>query len=195
MNESIAMHANPKTSPSIWQAARQQKAFRQLMQAFAYPGRTLPLAEVGEDTTLLLLATLVDGGCRLADPQQQLNQDDLQRLGVTRSASDAADYLLCQGTRPLEAEPRLGTLENPEQGATIVLQVASLAQGSSLTLSGPGIRDRHHLQVSGVDPDWWIRREAWNAHFPLGVDMILVSEEAVIALPRTTTLRYTKGAR
>ncbi|CAM5539507.1 hypothetical protein TMEC54S_00030 [Thauera mechernichensis] len=193
MNETKAMAARHHAAGSVWLPARQQTAFRQLMTAFSYPGRVLPLAGDGESASMLVVATLIDGACSLADPNGQLAGDDLRRMGTRMGSVETADFVLASGMRVVNAPPRLGSLENPEQGATIVLAVAALGTGATLSLHGPGINGEQLLHVSGVDPAWWTQRAEWNTHFPLGVDFILVSQHAVAALPRTTRITL-KGA-
>ena len=190
MNETGMAAAPADAASRIWQAPRQQTAFRQLMTAFSYPGRVVPLADGTESAPMLVLTTLVDSACALADPQHALSGDDLRRLGVRSTSVEAAEFVLADGKRLLEATPRLGSLENPEQGATVVLRVGRFSEGAQLRLTGPGIQHEQVLQVSGIDPGWWKQRAEWNAHFPLGVDLILVSGHEVTVLPRTTHITF-----
>ncbi|MDZ7584055.1 MAG: phosphonate C-P lyase system protein PhnH [Thiobacillus sp.] len=193
MNETLIPAAPADAALRIWQPSRQQAAFRQLMTAFSYPGRVVPLAGCAESALMLVLGTLVDNACALADPNHALSGDDLRRLGARSASVDAADFVLADGKRLLEAMPRLGSLENPEQGATLVLRVGRFGEGAQLRLSGPGIQHEQVLQVSGVDPAWWTQRVEWNSHFPLGVDLILVTGHEVAVMPRTTRINF-KGA-
>jgi len=193
MNETLMAAAPTEAAWRIWQAPRQQTAFRQLMTAFSYPGRVVPLADGAESALMLVLATLGDSACALADPQHALTGDDLRRLGVRSASVEAAEFVLTDGNRLLEATPRLGSLENPEQGATVVMRVSRFGEGAQLRLTGPGIQHEQVLQVGGIDPGWWKQRAEWNAHFPLGVDLILVSGREVAVLPRTTHINF-KGA-
>lgn len=193
MSDTWTLTAGAEAAWDVWQPSRQQKAFRQLMTAFSYPGRVLPLAAEGESALMLVLATLVDGACSLADPQHRLSDDDLRRLGARTASMETADFVLAGGERLLKATPRLGSLENPDKGSTVVLYATELGAGAALHLQGPGIADEQLVQVSGIDPHWWMQRADWNSHFPLGVDFILVSRHEVVALPRTTLVTL-KGA-
>ncbi|MBS3998055.1 MAG: phosphonate C-P lyase system protein PhnH [Hydrogenophaga sp.] len=169
-----------------WLPARQQQVFRRLMTAFSYPGRVQSLEGAEGNAMRLILGTLVDGACTLSDIHHLLERDDRRRLGARMCSLEVADFILAPGTQVLEGTPRLGSLENPEQGATVVLAVSALGTGVCLNLQGPGISGKQPLRVSGVDPAWWTQRAEWNAHFPMGVDFVLVSDNAVAALPRTT---------
>lgn len=194
MNETLIPETEANAALRIWQPSRQQTAFRQLMTAFSYPGRLVPLADGGESALMLVLATLVDSACSVADPLHRLSGDDLRRLGARLASTETADFVLADGQRLLEAAPRLGSLENPEQGATVVLRVTAFGEGAQMRLTGPGIQHEQMLQVGGIDPGWWKQRAEWNGHFPLGVDLILVTKREVAVLPRTTHINF-KGAR
>jgi alpha-D-ribose 1-methylphosphonate 5-triphosphate synthase subunit PhnH len=79
-----------------------------------------------------------------------------------------------------------GTLEYPDRSTTIVMQVASLAAGAELVLSGPGISGRHPVRIAGLPADLTERLAANRRLFPRGVDLLLVCGAEVMALPRTT---------
>lgn len=181
--------SEPSRSPLwAWHPPRQQRAFRVLMNAFAYPGRVLPLADPGENAQALLLATLLDGATTLADASATLRDDDWRRLGAQRASTETAAFVLTSGCTPLGTTPALGSLENPEHGATLIVQADALGEGGALRLRGPGIPGQTSLQVRGIDPRWWSDRAQWNAGFPLGVDMVVVAGAHVVALPRTTRI-------
>lgn len=193
MNEPMTLCEKPEATGHVWQPSRQQSAYRQLMTAFSYPGRVVPLTSGAESARMLVLTTLVDSACTLADPQRTLSQDALRRLGSRAVSVETAEFVLVDGQRLLEAAPRLGSLESPEQGATVVMRVSGFGAGGDLYLAGPGIQREQVLRVEGIDPGWWDRRSDWNSHFPLGVDFILVAAHEVAVLPRTTRILF-KGA-
>lgn len=178
---------------SDWTPALQQAAFRQIMNCFAYPGRVGVLETEAEHALPLLLATLVDREVSLADPQALLDEDEQRRLGAHLASPEKAQFVIYAGQCPPDFVPALGSLENPEQGATLILIAESLATGASLHLTGPGIPDKAAVSIQGVDPAWWQKRERWNSGFPMGVDMIVVAGRQVLGLPRTTRLTA-KGA-
>lgn len=87
----------------------------------------------------------------------------------------------------------LGTPEYPDRSTTIVLQVASLSEGPTYELTGPGIDGVTTLRAAIGVPDL-IDRLAENARrFPRGIDLLLVSGESIVALPRTTHLVAREG--
>ena len=167
-----------------WSAPRQQTVFRQLLSAFSFPGRIETLTE--GDALTQTLATLVDREATLADPQNLLNDLTRQRLQARMTGPERAQFIVADGSSSLIFEPNLGTLESPEHGATILLKVATLGRGATWQLTGPGIAATQALAIAGLDPAWLAHRQVWNEGFPLGVDLILIDANSVVALPRTT---------
>jgi len=179
-------NAPQPTLSAIWQTDTQQRAFRQIMQAFAHPG----IVETLSDSAMLLtLATLLDGATTLADPDGLVSASDWVRLEAASATPDSAHFVLANGgTAPVIA-PCLGTLESPEGGATLLLAVQALGSGTHFLLSGPGIPDTREVAVQGLHPAWISARDGWNGAFPLGVDMLLLVDDQIVALPRTTQLK------
>jgi alpha-D-ribose 1-methylphosphonate 5-triphosphate synthase subunit PhnH len=78
-----------------------------------------------------------------------------------------------------------GTLEYPDRSTTLVLQVVRFGAGDALALSGPGIQETTNFSAQPLPPDFRARLIANREGFPRGVDLILVSPDAVAALPRS----------
>lgn len=180
------MHEATSHDLQAWVPQRQQGVFRQLMRAFSYPGRIETLA--GEAVLTQTLATLVDSEVTLADPQHLIDALTRQRLQTRMAGAERAQFIVADGSLPPAFEPSLGTLESPELGATILLQVAKLGEGAAWQLTGPGIAASQSLAIAGLDPAWIARRRCWNEGFPLGVDLLLIDRSRVLALPRTTSI-------
>jgi alpha-D-ribose 1-methylphosphonate 5-triphosphate synthase subunit PhnH len=82
----------------------------------------------------------------------------------------------------------LGTDEYPDRSTTLILQVESLTEGPSFDLSGPGI-DRTAVLRATIKPLELFERLAVNVTlFPRGIDLVLVADDAIVAIPRTTRL-------
>ncbi len=79
----------------------------------------------------------------------------------------------------------LGQPDYPDRSTTIVLQLDSLRSGPELLLQGPGIRGRQSLRASPLPQDIRTRLIANRELFPRGVDLILVADQEVAALPRS----------
>jgi alpha-D-ribose 1-methylphosphonate 5-triphosphate synthase subunit PhnH len=81
-----------------------------------------------------------------------------------------------------------GTNEYPDRSTTLIVQVESLTQGREYRLSGPGI-DGSALLRATIAPKDLFDRLAINATlFPRGIDVVLVADDAIVAIPRTTRL-------
>lgn len=182
---------------SIWQPATQQNLFRQVLNVMAQPGTLGDLsAQLGKTSAALgILATLSDGTISLADPHHLIRNSDWRFLEATAASPESASYIICDGRQAPNFNPRLGTLESPEFGATFVIVVEALGRGElELTLSGPGVEGQSRLLCAGLNPEWIKAREKWNAAFPMGVDLILTDATRVMAIPRTTRIEFHEGS-
>lgn len=177
------------TIEALFLPSTQQKLFRRLLDAMARPGSLREAADLAGTGAVAraVLAVLVDGEVTLADAPGWLPESDWPLLEARKAAPEQADFVLCDGARAPDFEPRLGDLANPERGATLILTVAELGRGPlALELTGPGIETARTLALSGLHPAWLKAREVWDAAFPLGVDWILADAQRFAALPRTS---------
>src|SRR5688572_1234563 len=87
----------------------------------------------------------------------------------------------------------LGTSEYPDRSTTVIIQVDSLVSGRSFELHGPGIDGVATLQASIKPFDLFERLRVNEALFPRGIDVVLVADDAVVAIPRTTRV-VSKGS-
>lgn len=81
-----------------------------------------------------------------------------------------------------------GRQDYPDRSTTLILEVESFDAGTSLTLSGPGIRESETLAPAPLPPRFLAQWAENNARFPRGVDLILAGPEGFAALPRTTRI-------
>ncbi|MES9947224.1 MAG: phosphonate C-P lyase system protein PhnH [Candidatus Thiodiazotropha sp.] len=173
---------------AIWTPNTQQQNYRALLEAMSRPGKVnVIMQETRDQTYTAILATLLDAEVSLADPDGLLDETTWPMLQANSAKPQEADYVLCSGDRPPSFQPKLGSLPSPEQSATLIIKVDSLSQGEmNLLLSGPGVDGTTRCAITGLDPDWFIKRVSWVSAFPLGVDLLLVDDTSVLALPRTT---------
>lgn len=81
-----------------------------------------------------------------------------------------------------------GTLENPDQSATILLEVERLSTDKQLAFTGPGIQENVYVEIEGHE-HWLVARAEKNREYPLGVDLILMdSNSKLMCIPRTTRI-------
>jgi alpha-D-ribose 1-methylphosphonate 5-triphosphate synthase subunit PhnH len=178
-----------------------QSTFRSVMEAMARPGSLQRVtADVGATPGMMPAAaaialTLFDHDTPIwLDPQ-------LAATGVTEwlkfhtgapatAESAEASFALVTDGASLPALERfaLGSSEYPDRSTTVILQVESLSEGRAYELRGPGI-DGVTTMNATVAPDDLFERLAVNANlFPRGIDVLLVHDDAIVAIPRTTRL-------
>ncbi|GAL24538.1 PhnH protein [Vibrio variabilis] len=91
----------------------------------------------------------------------------------------------------------LGCEEYPDQSTTVIVELGTLSSsanqnlaqdGVSLTLAGPGIESTTTLSIGDVPVGFqhFLLERQQRFAFPLGIDLVLVSDDAIACLPRTT---------
>ncbi len=190
------------TLESTWTSAGQQRYFRDLLTALSFPGRIVTLLgqsqshshsqDRSEPAHVAMLACLADAGSTLADPQTLLSERQWGLLAATPTAVDQAALVVLDGRRPVDPtlRPQCGTLEEPEDGATLIIIVDALGDGPlHIHARGPGIESENTWTVAGLDPTWFVQRAAW-IDYPRGVDIILADSQRIVGIPRTTVLTW-----
>jgi alpha-D-ribose 1-methylphosphonate 5-triphosphate synthase subunit PhnH len=90
---------------------------------------------------------------------------------------------------PAELPPfesfKLGTPDYPDRSTTIVMLVKSFDAGAELIVAGPGMREPRALRADPLPGDVAERLARNHSLFPLGVDLLLVDEDRLAALPRS----------
>lgn len=177
-----------------------QSTFRSVMDAMARPGsvqRIVPMAGAPGPMmrgTAAIALTLFDHDTPLWLDTRMAESSDLVKwlkfhtgAPVVQDCSIASFALISDGTAlpPLDRFA-LGTSEYPDRSTTVIIQVDSLALGRAFELRGPGIDGVATLQASIKPFDLFERLRVNEALFPRGIDVVLVADDAVVAIPRTT---------
>ncbi len=168
---------------------RQHATFTALMWALSYPGRATRLPVAGPDALTLIGETLVDLETSFFTPDAMLTAR-LSHTGGRSLPADSASYQfyprLSRSDLDLLASAPVGTHVAPDLGATIVIGCA-LGWDTRLRLRGPGIAGTREILIAGLPDAFWSLRAA-TARAPLGWDIFLVTDNAVLGLPRTTAV-------
>jgi alpha-D-ribose 1-methylphosphonate 5-triphosphate synthase subunit PhnH len=179
-----------------------QSTFRSVMDAMARPGSVQRIAAVTGTPnpmmpgTAAIALTLFDHDTPLwLDPAMNATADAAQWLKfhtsapiVTDSATSAFALIADAAALPALDRFSFGTPEYPDRSTTLILQVASLTEGPALELRGPGIDGSATLRAA-IEPSDLFERLSVNATlFPRGIDVVLVADDAIAAIPRTTRL-------
>jgi alpha-D-ribose 1-methylphosphonate 5-triphosphate synthase subunit PhnH len=177
-----------------------QSTFRSVMDAMARPGGVHRIAAVSGTPepmmrgTAAIALTLFDHDTPVwLDPVMSETSTVTKWLKFHTGAPVIADSSVCSfaligDAKALPALDRFafGSNEYPDRSTTLILQVASLTDGTSFELRGPGIDGTAVLQAA-VEPADLFERLGVNAElFPRGIDVVLVADDAVVAIPRTT---------
>jgi alpha-D-ribose 1-methylphosphonate 5-triphosphate synthase subunit PhnH len=179
-----------------------QSTFRSVMDAMARPGTVQRIvAAAGSPAAMMrgtaaIALTLFDHDTPLwLDPKMSGTPDVTKWLKFHTGAPAIADPSICSfaligDARSLPGLDRFafGSNEYPDRSTTLILQVESLTQGLAFELRGPGIDGSDVLQAAIQPLDLFERLEINQALFPRGIDVVLVHDDAIIAIPRTTRL-------
>lgn len=177
-----------------------QSTFRSVMDAMARPGsvqRIVPMAGspgLMMRGTAAIALTLFDHDTPLwLDARMAENTDVVKWLKfhtgapVVEDSSIASFALISDGVLlPTLERFALGTNEYPDRSTTVIVQVESLDSGRGFELRGPGIDGVGTLQASIKPFDLFERLRFNEALFPRGIDVVLVADDSVVAIPRTT---------
>lgn len=179
-----------------------QSTFRSVMDAMARPGSVQQIAATaGAPSPMMrgtsaIALTLFDHDTPVwLDPRMSETSEVTKWLKFHTGAPVVGDSTICSFA--LIADPQalpaldrfaFGSNEYPDRSTTLILQVASLTQGSSFELRGPGIDGTAVLQAAIQPADLFERLAVNAALFPRGIDVVLVAGDAIVAIPRTTRL-------
>jgi alpha-D-ribose 1-methylphosphonate 5-triphosphate synthase subunit PhnH len=183
-----------------------QRAFRAVLGALAHPTRSFPLARPADPPAALgpglaaVALTLLDEDCAVWLGGALAHDDEVAawlafHTGARRAnAAAEADFVIADpATLPPLASLALGTDEAPHLSATVVLDVRGCTGlpntvPARFRASGPGIDGTATLTApwaaDGFSAEWHRN----TGIFPRGVDLLLVDDDTVAALPRTTRL-------
>jgi alpha-D-ribose 1-methylphosphonate 5-triphosphate synthase subunit PhnH len=187
-----------------------QRHFRTLLDSMSRPGKLNRFAPVALTPPPGLHRAAAYVGLALLNADASFHAESLSPAAVdylranthapVASQPTQADFIFVNGLEPradgLLAEARVGQPAYPETGASLVVQVSTLGKSShtgglQLELVGPGIESREIVFVHGLRAEILQTLRVKNQEFPLGIDLILVSEdETLLCLPRTTKITW-----
>ncbi|KJC46625.1 protein phnH [Bradyrhizobium sp. LTSP885] len=179
-----------------------QSTFRSVMDAMARPGSVQRItATAGTPAGMMrgsaaIALTLFDHDTPIwLDAAMSATSDVARWLKFHTSApviadSSIANFALIGDAANLPPLDRFafGSNEYPDRSITLILQVDSLTQGPTFELKGPGIDGTALLQAMIRPRDLFERLTINEALFPRGIDVVLVHDDAIVAIPRTTRL-------
>ncbi len=179
-----------------------QAIFRSVMDAMARPGSVHRIAVAGGAPkalmrgTAAIALTLFDHDTPIwLDPLISETTEVMKWLKFHTSAPVVADSSICSfaligdaASLPVLDRFSFGSNEYPDRSTTLIIQVESLTQGPVFELTGPGIDGMAALQATIQPADLFERLAINAALFPRGIDVVLVHDDSIVAIPRTTRL-------
>lgn len=183
---------------NVLTSAESQQVFRILLDALARPGMIGRLPrELGDPLDLPLLA-LTDQTTPIAalDP----TEDEQARLAKLSQLTHAPLAPVLQARFVVShrdpspasmAELKTGCDDRPHEAALLIQAalVAEQPQPDFLPwhLNGPGVDGTRVIHVAGVSRPFFHTRNQLVAHYPQGVDVVLISSSGdVVGIPRAT---------
>jgi alpha-D-ribose 1-methylphosphonate 5-triphosphate synthase subunit PhnH len=191
-----------------------QRAYRVVLDAFARPGLVkrleVPALHPPPGLTRAAAAaafTLLDGNVTWHAVESFGPWEEYLRANTSSHAApiEEAQFVFLHGESPRYAVelPSAGTLQYPDAGATLILQVDRLSQDAfdgavAITLEGPGIQGRRTFHVSPLHTRLLESLAHRNSEFPIGVDTLFCADEdgegnaCVAGLPRSSKLWWSR---
>lgn len=183
-----------------------QRAYRKLIDSISKPGTMVSLYEESRKldsvancnrSILVLMLMLLDAEVTfhiLGGETQNISRYINQLTYSKVVPLEEADFIyVLEGADSEELEGaiircKIGDLVNPHLSATLIIEVEKISNHRDLVLSGPGIKGKKYISISG-ETDWVRLRAEKNIEYPLGIEMYFVDKNYnLLALPRTTKI-------
>lgn len=178
-----------------------QNTFRSVMEAMARPGNVQRItASSGAPAGVMqgaaaIALTLFDHDTPIWLDPSLATSEVSKWLKFHTSAPVVSDPSICSfaligdaAALPSLSSFSFGSSEYPDRSTTLILQVESLSEGPAFEMQGPGIDGAARLQAQIQPRDLFERLAVNAALFPRGIDVVLVHDNSIVAIPRTTRL-------
>ena len=187
------------SSPSS--AHDQAKIFRMVLEAMSHPGRivdfkvpplTLPLGISSEMAALVF--TLCDFQTPICMKSKTPEIEKFVKFHTGAAFADAvssATFIVADTKDKISpfGDFAQGTHEYPDRSSTLLIQVEAITNSGNVALMGPGIAGQTFLNIKKLDMMFWEGLHANHAQYPLGVDVIFVTQGKIAAIPRSTHIQ------
>lgn len=182
-----------------------QRHFRVLLDSMARPGKINVLDDVMLETPQELGKAAALVGLALLDSEasfwvESYNIAEYFNLntGSFLTEVNKADFLFIHNeTNLIEVEAaKIGSLQYPEQGATLVIQIdlisdVRIENSIAVVLRGPGVKEEKMIYLKGVKTEWLELIQSKNEEFPTGVDVIFTDQNnRITCVPRSNQFSF-----
>jgi alpha-D-ribose 1-methylphosphonate 5-triphosphate synthase subunit PhnH len=179
-------------SPGFADAGEAQSCFRAVLRAMSFPGRAVTIgaalaAPPGlSPAAAALLLTLADAAVTVHLQDERAADWLVFHTGTRRAPVGEADFVVAVARQRL-ADLAQGSDDEPEGGATLILEMPALARGQRARLTGPGIECALIVDLP-LDTAFFAEWQDMSARAPCGVDVLLCAGTQLLALPRSLHL-------
>jgi alpha-D-ribose 1-methylphosphonate 5-triphosphate synthase subunit PhnH len=176
--------------------------FLACMHAMCSPGTPIELPQVPQvseypelDGAAAILLALLDHDLLLGvsggAAARRVAEMAVRETGAVTGDVGCADWVLVHGpAADAISRAHRGSRRTPEKGATIV--IAAAGEALPLSMVGPGIADRATAFVP-LESVAVHAFTATNANPPSGVDLLVVTPECLIGIPRSVSVHHGAG--
>jgi len=178
-----------------------QTVFRALLDATANPGReqeakaqVARLKGASNGMELAIALTLLDNEVTFFERDGALSEEIAFLTRARPEPLHWADLVFVgEGEDPDAVLPyvKSGTLERPDDSATVFVRVDENGESLCAALTGPGIPpESDSFDLPAAATRWLRARQALAIEYPRGVDLVFFTAEGrFLALPRLTQIR------
>jgi phosphonate C-P lyase system protein PhnH len=179
-----------------------QTMFRALLQALSYPGCPVACADLPGPAVFHVLDTMLTQSdtfhvTSAIAAHGEIISSVARRVGASFALPEASCAVAATGgeLRLLLPSLRRGSLEYPDEGATLALVVDGIDRPDSantlkIEFSGPGVPGSRRCRVTGLQAADVAALSEANRAFPQGVDTILIDPSGlIVGVPRSAQLR------
>jgi len=190
----------PLSRPFGDPVADSAEVFRLVLAALSRPGAPIGLAYDGDApdglfaNTFALAQTLFDHDTTVflsPTTDTAASRADIRFHCGSPIQNDAqhADFAVLSFEEAPSILPALsiGTPDYPDTAATAIVQIDGFSEQPGATLTGPGIKESQELNLRGGQ-SFWSCLLANQTLYPLGIDLIFVSHDSIVGLPRSTRI-------
>ena len=167
-------------------------AFRSLVNATSYPGRSFQINKLKKPSVLsnaaaTILITLCDNESNVY-LTKEYNTEEVRNwlifnTGAIISNKKNADFVIgtWKSLLPLN-EFKIGVPEYPERSATLIIEETKYKK-VKCNIDGPGIKNK--LNIDLPNPELFIEN---NNLYPLGLDFYFTNDLEILSIPRSTKI-------
>ncbi|PIC76663.1 phosphonate C-P lyase system protein PhnH [Sporosarcina sp. P19] len=185
-----------------------QYVYRKLLHSMSRPGTISSITEPVKrmdysipcsEALLLTAMALLDGEVTfhiVSDEHQELIEKISEYTSAKYASIHEADFVIVlredkeQEIRHALEQCKVGSLIDPQQSSTWLIESSVLENDGEIVLKGPGIQSEVSLQTGFPVTLWQARNQRTN-EFPMGIDLIFIDQASQIAcVPRTTAVAH-----